>query len=126
LTGAAAIDGTGNAKANVITGLGTENILSGFCRRQHANGNDTLGSVRRWSAPAAGAISFPMDASASTSEVPIRLGCQCAVEADRFARAKSWAGCGRPVGRLPLRQGESMCVLNVPGTYPTIAAAVTA
>jgi hypothetical protein len=30
----AAIDGTGNAKrqANVITGIGTDNILSGFCR----------------------------------------------------------------------------------------------
>jgi hypothetical protein len=32
LTGAAAIDGTGNAKATVITGIGTDNLLSGFCR----------------------------------------------------------------------------------------------
>ena len=30
LTGAPAIDGTG--KASVIIGIGTENLLSGFCR----------------------------------------------------------------------------------------------
>jgi hypothetical protein len=30
LTGAAAIDGTG--KASVIIGIGTENLLSGFCQ----------------------------------------------------------------------------------------------
>jgi hypothetical protein len=28
LTAAVAIDGTGNAKANVITGIGTHNVLS--------------------------------------------------------------------------------------------------
>jgi hypothetical protein len=32
LPGAAAIDGIGNATANVTTGIGTESILSGFCR----------------------------------------------------------------------------------------------
>jgi len=32
LTGAAATDDIGNAKANVITGIGIESILSGFCR----------------------------------------------------------------------------------------------
>ena len=36
LTGAAAINGTGNARANVITGNGANNVLSGLA------GNDTL------------------------------------------------------------------------------------
>src|SRR6185295_12841411 len=36
LTGAAAINGTGNTKANVITGNGASNVLSGLA------GNDTL------------------------------------------------------------------------------------
>jgi hypothetical protein len=30
LTAAAAIDGTGNAKVDVITGIGTHNVLSGL------------------------------------------------------------------------------------------------
>jgi hypothetical protein len=61
LTGEAAIDGTGNAKATVITGMGPTTSCPGFAgiNTLIGDGNDTFGSARRWSAPAARAVSLP-------------------------------------------------------------------
>ena len=92
LTGAAAIDGTGNA--NVITGFGTD--CPGFAgiNTLIGGGNGTLGSARRWSAPVARPFLSERLLRPGTSEVPIRLGCQCAVDADRFLAPRVRQGVG--------------------------------
>ena len=66
MTGAAAIDGTGTAKATVITGIGTNNLLTGFAgiNTLIGGGNDTLGSARHWFGSGCQGRFLPTDASA--------------------------------------------------------------